>query len=74
MAKRGSNNMKYIVCLEKVNAGMSVYISNRKESFSKTLIEKNAKRYPSVCSATFGLAHARRLSEYPYAEIIEVKS
>lgn len=64
--------MKYIVCLEKYNDIPTTFIATWRGDPGRTCIEKSAKRYDSVSSATFGLAHARKYHDFPTAEICEV--
>lgn len=60
--------MKYIVELEP-----HVFLAPWKGDPGRTLVERQAKRYPSVSSATFALAHARKYRNFPDAAVCEVK-
>ena len=66
--------MKYIVAIEvEEPTGTALcFLANWKGDPGRTCVERSAKRYPSVSSATFGLAHARKYRDFPKAEIREV--
>lgn len=64
---------EYIVGIEVVNGNVTEWLAPWKGDPGRTCIEKSAKRYDSVSSATFGLAHARKYHDFPNAEIREIK-
>lgn len=61
------DDVKYIIELEK-----GVYFVSMKGDPKRTLIESNARRYPSIRSATYGLANARAYRDFPCAQIVQV--
>lgn len=63
---------KYIVGLDVVNCVVTTWIAPWSGDPGRTCIEQYAKRYDSISSATFGLAHARKYGEFRDAEISEV--
>jgi len=64
--------MKYIVALDVVNETPTCFIASWRGDPGRTCIEHSAKRYPTVSSATFGLAHARKYRDFKDAMILEV--
>jgi len=62
----------YIVALEVCSKTVTQWIAPWQGDPGRTCLEKNAKRYTSVRSAIYGLAHARRYRDFPTAEIIEI--
>jgi hypothetical protein len=64
--------MTYIVALEVSEQGEGLqYIAAWNGDPGRTCVPKNAKRYKSISSATFGLAHARKFRPFINAKIWE---
>ncbi len=65
--------MEYIVALEFITGSIpSVYIAPWAGDPGRTCIEKSAKRFDSISSATFSLAHARKYRKFLDAKVIEI--
>ena len=67
--------MKYIIVLEigKSNGTGWVFIAPWPGDPGRSIMHENAKRYDSIRSATYGLAHARKYNDFSEAKIIEVE-
>lgn len=64
---------KYLVALEVIDGDITQWVADWGGDPGRTCIEASARRYPSIVSATFGLAHARKYRDFESACIIEVK-
>lgn len=64
--------LKYVVGLEVVDGVVTQWLAPWKGDPGRTCVEQSAKRYDSVSSATFGLAHARKYHDFRNAEIREI--
>jgi len=60
----------YLVALEVLDGEVLQWVGDP----GRTCIRASAKKYKSVSSATFGLAHARKYKDFPSAEIREIEA
>ena len=62
----------YIVALEVFNKTPTQYLATWSGDPGRTCVLENAKRYNTISSATFALAHAKKYHDYINAEIIQI--
>jgi hypothetical protein len=62
---------EYVVALEVIDGKAIQWIAPWPGDPGRTSVEKSAKRYQSISSATFGLANARKYRDFLTAEIKE---